>query len=405
MLNELVGYLAVAGDDAAEGTLGIASEGAVVGGGDVLGHGGAAGVLVLENHARRLVELAHEIPGGIRIQVVVVRKRLTLNLLGAHERMLGAAKLGKLVGEAVDGGRLLRILAVAQVVGLLEPHAKLVGKVALGLGVALLGIELVRKPGGDGSVVERGGLVDLELQLATGGERGGAIVGTHLVEDAVVVLRVNHHGHARGVLGGGAQHGGTADVDVLDGVRVRDVGLGNGLLELIEVDDHEVDHADAVLGRLGHVLGVVAAGEQAAVHLGVQRLDAAVHHLGKARVLLDGHHLHAGLGQHARRAAGRDDLDAKLVLQRLHELDDTGLVRDRDERALDGTICHGTSSNDACTCGSGLRGRGLRVAGKGPGQRLRIRFELPAPYCGASATDCGRRAVLALLWRKTGPSG
>ena len=35
------------------------------------------------------------------------------------------------------------------------------------------------------------------------------------------------------------------------------------------------------------VLGVAADGEQAAVHLGVQRLQPAVHHLGKAGVLGD----------------------------------------------------------------------------------------------------------------------
>ena len=58
MLNQLIGYLAVAGDDATEGALGIAGEGAVVGSRDVLGNGGAAGVLMLEDHAGRLVELA-----------------------------------------------------------------------------------------------------------------------------------------------------------------------------------------------------------------------------------------------------------------------------------------------------------------------------------------------------------
>jgi hypothetical protein len=36
-----------------------------------------------------------------------------------------------------------------------------------------------------------------------------------------------------------------------------------------------------VLVELGQVLGQVAAGEDAAVHLGVQGLDAAVEHLGK----------------------------------------------------------------------------------------------------------------------------
>ena len=127
---------------------------------------------------------------------------------------------------------------------------------------------------------------------------------------------------------------------MLDGVVEGDVGLGHGLLELVEVHADEVDHADPVLGGLGHVGGIVAAGEQAAVHLGVQRLHATVHHLREARVLLDGDHVDAGLLEHARGAPGGDHLHAELLLERLDEGDDARLVRDRDERPLDGCVCH-----------------------------------------------------------------
>ena len=72
VLNQLIGNLAVAGDDAAEGALGIAGESAVVGGRDTLGNGRTAGVLVLEDHTGRLVELADQVPGGVGIQIVVV---------------------------------------------------------------------------------------------------------------------------------------------------------------------------------------------------------------------------------------------------------------------------------------------------------------------------------------------
>ena len=61
---------------------------------------------------------------------------------------------------------------------------------------------------------------------------------------------------------------------MLDGVREGDVGVGNGLLELIEIHDHHVDHTDAMLGSLGHMLLGIATGQQTAVDLGVQRLDA-----------------------------------------------------------------------------------------------------------------------------------
>ena len=120
VLDQLIGNLAVAGDDAAKGALGIAGKSAVVGGRDVLGNGGTAGVLVLEDYAGRLVELADQVPGSVGIQIVVVAERLALDLLGAHERELRARGVLAALGKAVDRSLLLRILAIAQVVDLLQ---------------------------------------------------------------------------------------------------------------------------------------------------------------------------------------------------------------------------------------------------------------------------------------------
>ena len=125
VLNQLIGNLAVAGDDAAKGALGIAGEGAVVSGRNVLGNGGAAGVLVFEDHAGRLVELADQVPSGIGIQIVIVAERLALDLLGAHERKLRARGVLATLGKAVDRSLLLRILAIAQVVDLLQRNLEL----------------------------------------------------------------------------------------------------------------------------------------------------------------------------------------------------------------------------------------------------------------------------------------
>ena len=54
------------------------------------------------------------------------------------------------------------------------------------------------------------------------------------------------------------------------------------LRERIEVDDDEIDQLDALGRDRLEVVGTMAPGEDAAVDLRVQRLDAAVHHLGKA---------------------------------------------------------------------------------------------------------------------------
>ena len=234
VLNQLKGNLAVAGDDAAEGALGIAGESAVVGGRDVLGNGGTAGVLMLEDHAGRLVELADQVPGGIGVQIVVVAERLALDLLGAHKRELRARGVLAALGKAVDRSLLLRILTIAQVVDLLQRDLE------LGRGVRHVAC-LSGKPTGDSRVVGGGSLVDLHLQAATGGKRGAATGLAHLGQDGIIVGRVGDDGNARGVLGGRAQHGGTTDVDVLDGIRKGDLEVGDGLLELVQVDDDQVD--------------------------------------------------------------------------------------------------------------------------------------------------------------------
>ena len=68
-------------------------------------------------------------------------------------------------------------------------------------------------------------------------------------------------------------------------------------------------------------LGVIAPREDAAVDHRVQRLDAPVHHLGNAGHVRHLDDRHAGLGQGARRAAGRDDVPSPLheAAGELHE--------------------------------------------------------------------------------------
>ena len=71
------------------------------------------------------------------------------------------------------------------------------------------------------------------------------------------------------VLGRAAQHGRAADIDVLDGVLERAVGLRDGGFERVEVHDDEVDELDAVLLGFLEVLMRIAAAEEAAMDLRV----------------------------------------------------------------------------------------------------------------------------------------
>ena len=104
--------------------------------------------------------------------------------------------------------------------------------------------------------------------------------------------------------------------------------------ERIEVADDHVDRLDALLLERPHVLGPVAAGQDAGVDRRVQRLHAAAQHLGRAGQLLDADERDAGLVQRRGRARGRDQLDPQLV-QPAGERLQPGLVADRHKRSLD----------------------------------------------------------------------
>ena len=61
------------------------------------------------------------------------------------------------------------------------------------------------------------------------------------------------------------------------------------------------------------------------MHLGMQRLDPPVHHLGKAREVGDVGHFQPGGGDRLGGAAGGDQIDA-MSGQRLGKFDQPGLV-------------------------------------------------------------------------------
>ena len=105
--------------------------------------------------------------------------------------------------------------------------------------------------------------------------------------------------------------------------------------ERVEVGHDQVERLDAELGELRDVGLQAAVGEDAGVHPRVQRLDPAVEALGEAGEVLDLGHRQAEAGDQRGRAAGGDELDARVV-QAADELLEAGLVVDRDEGAADG---------------------------------------------------------------------
>ena len=104
----------VEGDDPAEGRGRVAGPGPLVGLERALAQPGAAGVGVLDDHAGRLVDLGGQAPGGVEVEDVVERELLALQLAGRGHRVERRAEV------AVEGRALVRVLAVAQVLHLLE---------------------------------------------------------------------------------------------------------------------------------------------------------------------------------------------------------------------------------------------------------------------------------------------
>ena len=101
---------------------------------------------------------------------------------------------------------------------------------------------------------------------------------------------------------------------------------------------------DAVFGDGGHVLGIFAAMQDAAVNFGVQRLDAAVEHFGEAGEFGDVFDGDAGIAQQLGGASGGDEFDVQRG-EFAGEVDEPGLVGDAEDGALDAGRHDGLGSN------------------------------------------------------------
>jgi len=144
------------------------------------------------------------------------------------------------------------------------------------------------------------------------------------IEHGLIVGGLDHHGDVVMIFRRGADHRRAADVDILDAVLFAGA-LVHGRLERIEVDHEQIDWRDVVILHRLCVFGVVADRQQAAMHLGVQRLDPPVHHLRKPGELGDVFHLEPGLGDRLGGAAGGDQIDA-VAGEGAGEVDQAGLV-------------------------------------------------------------------------------
>ena len=269
-------------------------------------------------------EFRHQFEGGVGVVDVVVGEFLALPLArGRHAFAAGAI--------GVEGRRLVRVFAIAQGLGQFARE----GTIARG-GVA----DFASQPVRHGGIIGGGAGIGRQRHLLAEGHGGGTVMGGELIEQRLVIGGVRQHGDEFVVLGRGADHGGTADVDILDAGGV--VGaLGHRFLERVEVHDEEVDRFDPVRGHGQEVFVIVAQRQKRAMDIGVQRLDPAIHHFGEARHIGYITHLEARRAQHAGGAPGGDEFHPPCG-KGAGEVEKPGFVGDGNQRAADGNeVGHG----------------------------------------------------------------
>ncbi len=275
-----------------------------------------------------------EVPGGpargVGVDVVVVGHLLAAQLLGAGQP-------ARAVG--VQRGGLVGVLAVPQVGDLGERRPAELREAGARRRAARAHSPIQV---GDRDVVRRGvgeGLGGQPLALLEGETAGG-----HRRQHVVVGRRRGHDGDRRVVLRCRADHGRPADVDLLDALVGGRAGR-HGLAEGVQVGDHEVERLDAELRELLDMGLEAAVGEDAGMHLGVQRLDAAVETLGEPGQVLDLGDRDAERLDPGGRAAGRHQRDTGLV-EAADEVVEAGLVVDGDEGPADGDSVDGKRAHD-----------------------------------------------------------
>ena len=155
---------------------------------------------MLDDHAGGSVELAHAFERGVRIGDVVVRELLALDLLGSRDRGRAGLRVH------VEGGKLVRILAIAQVLALLQAGHERLGP-ALGR----------RRSRSQPATAASYSAVCAKVFAASRRRRSsGTPPAFKAVKHRAIVRGVDDDRDPRVILRGGPQHRRPADVDVLD---------------------------------------------------------------------------------------------------------------------------------------------------------------------------------------------
>ena len=295
--------------------------------------GRAARIGVLDDDAARAPQRARESRGGRRVEHVVVGQLLALEgRLAGRER----ARFGARARSAIPGSQLVRVLAVPQCLDLLERDGQrrriwILRPRQAGLvwEVDARRVHPTRKVGGDPRVVRRGMPKRLDRERRPKPQRD--LTPSERREDRRISVRRRDDRDIGVILGRGADHRRTADVDLLDELVERDARTLRGRRKRIEVHHHELERADRRGAQRVAVLVAPGIREDPGMDAWMQCLDAPVEHLRKPGHTGDVGHGQARVAQCSRRAARRHELEAEPD-ESGTERDESGLVRDRQQR-------------------------------------------------------------------------
>ena len=136
------------------------------------------------------------------------------------------------------------------------------------------------------------------------------------------------------ILGGGADHGRSADVDVLDEFFEVYARFGGSFFEGVEIHYHHVDGLNAMFGHRARCAGIFAAMQNTAMDFRVQRFDTAIEHFGEAGEVGDVFDFDSGVAQELGGSASGDELDAEIG-ELTGEIGKAGFVGYAEDGALD----------------------------------------------------------------------
>mmetsp|Transcript_17316 Transcript_17316/g.34467 ORF Transcript_17316/g.34467 Transcript_17316/m.34467 type:complete len:200 (-) Transcript_17316:292-891(-) len=142
--------------------------------------------------------------------------------------------------------------------------------------------ELGGEPGGYGRVVRGGKRKRARRVFFAESEVGPSIL--DLRNHLIVLIGISNDGRKRVVLGRTPEHTGPPDVDVLDALGEISA-LRHGGAERVQVQDRHIDRPDAVGDHVRLVFFVPADGQDSAVDLRVEGLDAPVEAFGASRMV------------------------------------------------------------------------------------------------------------------------